>query len=174
MGTMTRGKIIALSIAIILLLVVGVILYFFVTGIPIPYLTATKPPTIQEPAPSPPVTITATILAIDAVNHTLELSFTQPLDFVAKQFGKQLPVQTVKISCTNGQTSYYAVRVPENLPKSEQQTPQKLATQLIQKNFDLFDLAKVGDTFIGACANQKCSEISENCQIIRAFFVPSE
>jgi len=112
--------------------------------------------------------ITANVIGTDPENGTLSVSFVWPTGFINERFENERPVpdQTVKITCSKEDSAYYITRVPKS-----QQDVTKMEAKLDQTGINIIEMAQSGDSIIGLCANEECSEINRSCQLHRTFLV---
>lgn len=112
--------------------------------------------------------VTANVIGSDLEAGTLLLSFVWPPGFLTARFGNERPVpdQIVKITCPKEESDLFATRVPKDL-----QTPRPMETKLLESGIEIVRAAQSGDSLIGYCANEECSEISRFCQLNRTFIV---
>ncbi|OGC62476.1 hypothetical protein A3J33_02290 [candidate division WWE3 bacterium RIFCSPLOWO2_02_FULL_53_10] len=112
--------------------------------------------------------VTANVIGTDPENGTLTLSFVWPPEFINSKFGEERPVpdQTVKITCPEEESDLYATRVPK-----DQQTLSPMETELLESGINIVSTAQSGDSLIGFCINQECTEISRGCELRRTILV---
>ncbi len=112
--------------------------------------------------------VTANVVSSDLEAGTLLLSFVWPPGFIRARFGGETPPpnQTVEITCPKEESGLYATRVPKDL-----QTSQPMETKLLESKIDIVSTAQSGDSLIGLCANEECTEINRFCQLNRTFIV---
>lgn len=104
--------------------------------------------------------VAGNVLGFGADGKTLRLSFTSPLNF-ANKITSEDHAKNVKVTCPKEDTSYYVTKVKT----SEYYEGAPTDTKLIQKGVKLFELARVGDTLFGFCADENCDEISKGCEL---------
>jgi len=112
--------------------------------------------------------VTANVIGTDPEKETLVLSFVWPPGFLNLVFGSERPVpeKTVKITCPKEESDLYAIRVPK-----DQQDLSPMETKLLESGIDIVNTAQSGDSLIGFCNNQDCTEISRGCELRRTLIV---
>jgi len=103
---------------------------------------------------------TGNIMDYNPEEKTILLSFVRPPKLVEKLGGLDNSTKTVKISCSNEQSSYYVTKI-----KASDTSGASNETQLMESNTDLFGIMRVGDAFFGFCADEFCDEISQTCEL---------
>ncbi|OGC66719.1 hypothetical protein A3J33_02285 [candidate division WWE3 bacterium RIFCSPLOWO2_02_FULL_53_10] len=107
--------------------------------------------------------VVAGIISIDPKDQKMGLNFILPTGFITERFGEnEESTLTIKIGCTNEESSFYVATVPKDY-----QTGDPLEPKLQETGIDIFAKALDGDSIIGLCANQDCTEINRSCQLYR-------